>query len=96
MARLTDFLVTKHGLADALRSDRAGFESLHAEFLDRLLPVCDGLLTAAAAAGQSRDDIPAYDLPRGIGNLCIGAETDPTYDARGMIDLLLAGLTRIS
>ncbi len=29
---------------------------------------------------------------RGIGNLCIGAETDPRYDARRMIGLVIAGL----
>src|SRR4051812_20880740 len=43
-----DFLVTKHGLAGVLQSDNAGFESLHAYFLDRLVPVCGELLDAAA------------------------------------------------
>ena len=38
-----DFLVTKHGLAAALRSDKARFETLHAYFLDRLVPVCASL-----------------------------------------------------
>src|SRR5215217_5587409 len=46
-----DFLVTKHGLAAVLHSDEAGFETLHAYFLDRLVPVCAQLLEAAAAAG---------------------------------------------
>ena len=35
-----DFLTTKHGLAAALQSDSARFETLHAYFLDRLVPVC--------------------------------------------------------
>lgn len=35
-----DFLVTKHGLAAMLQSENAGFDTLHAYFLDRLLPVC--------------------------------------------------------
>ena len=94
VARFADFLVTKHGLAEALHSDQAGFESLHAEFVDRLLPVLDQLLKASAAAGQTRADIRAYDLMLGIGNLCIGAGTFPDYHARRMIDLLLAGLTQ--
>src|SRR5258708_31098923 len=46
-----DFLVTKHGLAEALQSDRAAFETLHAYFLDRLVPVCAELLDVAATAG---------------------------------------------
>jgi AcrR family transcriptional regulator len=94
VARFADFLVTKHGLAEALHSDQAGFESLHAEFVDRLLPVLDQLLKASAAAGQTRADIRAYDLMLGIGNLCIGVETFPDYHARRMIDLLLAGLAQ--
>jgi AcrR family transcriptional regulator len=94
VALFADFLVTKHGLAEALHSDQAGFESLHAEFVDRLLPVLDQLLKASAAAGQTRADIRPYDLMLGIGNLCIGAETYPDYHARRMIDLLLAGLAQ--
>jgi hypothetical protein len=29
---------------------------------------------------------------RGIGNLCIGRDSDPRYDPRRLVDLLLAGL----
>ncbi|MDL4816827.1 TetR/AcrR family transcriptional regulator [Actinomadura opuntiae] len=87
-----DFLVTKHGLAGVLRSDTAGFETLHAYFLDRLMPVCAQLLDAAAAAGEIRSGIGAYELMRGIGNLCIGAESDDRYDARRLVGLLIAGL----
>ena len=94
VARFADFLVTKHGLAKALQSDRAGFESLHAEFVGRLVPVLDRLLKASAAAGQTRADVPAFDLMLGIGNLCIGVENYPGYHARRMIDLLLAGLAQ--
>ncbi|MFG2330007.1 TetR/AcrR family transcriptional regulator [Streptomyces sp. NPDC048604] len=87
-----DFLVTKHGLAAAMQSDNAGFEALHAHFLDRLVPVCTQLLDAAAAAGEIRTDLTAYQLMRGIGNLCIGAESDPRYNARRLVAILVAGL----
>lgn len=87
-----DFLVTKHGLAEALQSDDAAFEALHAYFLDRLVPVCAQLLDAAAAAGEIRPDVDAYELLRGVGNLCIGADSNPRYDARRMVGLLIAGL----
>ena len=80
-----DFLVTKHGLAAALRSDKARFETLHAYFLDRLVPVCAELLDAAEVR-----DVEALELLRGVGNLCAGA--DPRYDARRMVGLLLDGL----
>ncbi|MEU6781651.1 helix-turn-helix domain-containing protein [Nonomuraea angiospora] len=87
-----DFLVTKHGLAAVLRSDDAGFDTLHAYFLDRLVPACAQLLEAAAAAGEIRSDVDAYELMRGVGNLCIGADNDPRYDARRLVELLIAGL----
>lgn len=89
-----DFLVTKHGLAAVLQSDDAGFDTLHAYFLDRLVPVCTQLLDAAAASGEVRSDLDAYALMRGVGNLCIGADRDPRYDARRLVALLVAGLRR--
>lgn len=87
-----DFLVTKHGLAAALRSDDAGFDALHQYFVDRLVPVCARLLDAAAAADETRVDIDAYQLMRGVGNLCIGEESDARYDARRLVAVLLDGL----
>ncbi|MET9991661.1 TetR/AcrR family transcriptional regulator [Streptomyces mutabilis] len=89
-----DFLVTKHGLAGVLQSDNAGFETLHAYFLDRLVPVCTDLLDAAATAGEIRSDLSAYELMRGVGNLCIGAENDPRYDARRLVGVLVTGVRR--
>ncbi|MQY21966.1 TetR/AcrR family transcriptional regulator [Nocardia macrotermitis] len=93
VARFTDFLVTKHGLAEALHSDQAGFESLHAEFVDRLVPVLGELLQAGVDAGRFRADVRPLDLMISIGNLCIGAGTFPDYRARHMVDVLLAGLS---
>lgn len=87
-----DFLVTKHGLADALRSDDAAFAALHGYFLDRLAPVCTELVDAAAAAGDIRSDIGAYELMRGVGNLCVGRDLDPRYEPRRLIAILLDGL----
>ena len=87
-----DFLVTKHGLASVLQTDAGGGDSLHGYFLDRLLPVCAELMDAAVAAHEIRSDLTAYDLMRGVGNLCIGVESDPDYDARRLTQVLVAGL----
>jgi AcrR family transcriptional regulator len=89
-----DFLVTKHGLAEALQSDNAAFQTLHAYFLDRLVPVCDALLQAAVAAGEIGPGVGGLELLRGVGNLCIGAENSVGYDARRMVGLVIAGLRR--
>jgi AcrR family transcriptional regulator len=87
-----DFLVTKHGLAAALQSDDAAFETLHGYFLDRLVPVCAQLLDAAATAGEILPGMDALELMFGVGNLCIGADSNPRYDARRMVELVIAGL----
>jgi len=86
-----DFLATKHGLAAVLQPNSVGFAALHAYFLDRLVPVCAQLLAAAAEAGEISPDVEAYQLIRGIGNLCVGAN-DPRYHARHLVGFLVAGL----
>ncbi|NDK31793.1 TetR/AcrR family transcriptional regulator [Nesterenkonia haasae] len=87
-----DFLVTKHGLAVALGSNQASFATLHDYFIDRLVPVCKQMLEAAVVAGEIRRDVGAYELMRGIGNLCIFADKDSRYDARRLVGLLVSGL----
>ena len=89
-----DFLVTKHGLAATMRSDQVRFKAMHADFLDRLVPVCAELVGAAAAAGEIRPDVDAFALLFAAGNLCAGVGADPRYDARRMVHLLIAGLRR--
>src|ERR1700752_2076990 len=87
-----DFLATKHGLAEVLGSDDAAFQTLHAYFIDRLVPVCAELLEATAAAGEIRPGQDAYELLRGVGNLCVGAGGDPRYNPRHLVELLITGL----
>lgn len=90
--QFVDFLVTKHGLAHALRSDDARFQTLHEYFLGRLVPVCQHLLDAAVASGEINADVTGIELMRGIGNLCIGGGGDPRYDACRLVGVLIAGL----
>jgi AcrR family transcriptional regulator len=87
-----DFLVTKHGLAAALASERETFGALHTSFVDRLVPVLARLLEATSESGEIRGGVDASALMRAIANLCIGGEDDPRYDAHQMVALLVAGL----
>ena len=50
------------------------------------------LLDAAVSAGEIRPGTHPYELMRGIGNLCIGRDSDPRYDPRRLVELLLQGL----
>ncbi len=85
-----DFLITKHGLATVLQSDDPCFDPLHAYFLDRLVPVCAGLLDAASA--EIRSDLEAIEVMRGVGGLCAGATGNHAYDARRLVNVFVAGL----
>jgi AcrR family transcriptional regulator len=87
-----DFLVTKHGLAGALQSDDACFDPLHAYFLERLVPVCAQILEAAVDAGEVRADLEALELMRGVGNLCAGASGKHGFNARRLVEILVAGI----
>ncbi|MGS2644548.1 TetR family transcriptional regulator [Streptosporangium sp. LJ11] len=90
-AGFVDFLVTKHGLAGALGSDKEGVNTLHQYFVDRLVPVCDALLDAALEP-EATGRVSGYMLMRGIGNLCIGGGNDPHYDAARLAALLVTGV----
>lgn len=94
VALFVEFLVTKHGLAGALHGDSAGSDALHAYFVDRLVPVCGSLLDAVFEPGGAGHVPPvdAYNLMKGIGNLCIGAASDTDYDADHLVQLLVSGV----
>ncbi|MEU9188991.1 TetR/AcrR family transcriptional regulator [Streptomyces sp. NPDC048484] len=89
-----DFVVTKQGLASVLQSDDPYFDPLHSYFLERLVPVCTELLKAAADSGEIRTGMDAYELMRGVGGLCAGAGNNLRYDARRLVEILVAGLRR--
>jgi len=90
--RFVDFVATKQGMAAALQSDDSCYDPLHDYFVDRLVPVFTDLLEAAARAGEVRVDLDAYELMRGIGGVCAAAGTHRNYDARRLVELLVAGL----
>lgn len=87
-----DFLVTKHGLAGALHGDSAGSDALHTYFVGRLVPVCSDLLEATLESVDTAPPVDAYNVLKGIGNLCIGAASDAQYEAAILVQLLISGV----
>ncbi|MBA8816804.1 AcrR family transcriptional regulator [Microbacterium halimionae] len=92
VALFVEFLVTKHGLAGALQGDSAGSDALHTYFVSRLVPVCGELLEAALESEEDALPVDAYNVLKGIGNLCIGAASDAKYDAGALVQLLISGV----
>ncbi|MCL3862127.1 TetR/AcrR family transcriptional regulator [Actinotalea sp. K2] len=92
VALFVEFLVTKHGLAGALQGDSAGSDALHTYFVGRLVPVCGSLLEAALASIDAAPPVDAYNVLKGIGNLCIGAAGDAQYEAAVLVQLLISGV----
>ncbi len=91
MAAYVDFLVTKHGLSEALISEDPSLANLHALVLDELVPACAALLTASPDAGEVDPEIVAFTLLRAVGNLSIPGPGYGKDEARQMVTRLLAG-----
>ncbi|MEI2300712.1 TetR/AcrR family transcriptional regulator [Ensifer sp. MJa1] len=92
MNRYVEFIAAKRGLAAALHSGDPAYEGLPVYFEARLRPALQGLLDAAIAVQEVRDDVKPNDLLRAVASLCV-----PTYDAGPdytdrMLKLLLDGL----
>jgi AcrR family transcriptional regulator len=87
-----DFVITKQGLAAVLQSDDPCFDPLHDYFLARLVPVFANMLEAATKTGQVRPDLDAYEILRGVGSICAGTGPHRRYNARRLVEFLVAGL----
>ncbi len=70
MKRLVEFVVAKRGLAAALHSGDPAYESLPALLERTLRPALQELLDEAAAAGDIRAGVDAWDLLRAASGLC--------------------------
>jgi hypothetical protein len=89
-----EFLVTKHGLGAALRSEDPSLQNLHTLMLDKLVPACATLIEAGVAKGELDADVKAYTLMRAVGNLSILGGGYDRGDAKEMVARLLVGCRR--
>jgi len=92
LRRYTRFIATKKGLAAALHSGDQVFETLPAYFRTNFEPALTALLEAAAAAGEIRGGVAAYDLLRAVGNLSVASGEEGDQHTQRMLDLLIDGL----
>ncbi|GGO19970.1 TetR family transcriptional regulator [Microbispora rosea subsp. aerata] len=93
MDRFADYLATKRGMADALRTVIASGANPYAHSRDRLLGAIGTLLDAGVAAGTLRRDVTAEDVLTGMNGICLAAgEPERREQAGRLLDLLMDGL----
>jgi AcrR family transcriptional regulator len=93
MDRFIDYLATKRGMADALRTVIASGGNPYAESRERLLEAVGSLLKAGADQGALRRDIDPADVMTGISGVSLAAGAPEQREQAGrLLDLLLDGL----
>ncbi|MCI2417887.1 TetR/AcrR family transcriptional regulator [Saccharopolyspora sp. K220] len=93
MDRFVDYMMTKHGMADALRAVIASGGNPYAESRDRMVAAITTLLRAGVAAGTVRPDVEPVDVLTSISGLSLAAGQPEQRDqARRLLDLLMDGL----
>jgi AcrR family transcriptional regulator len=93
MDHFIDYMTTKLGMGDALRSVIASGRNPYAESRDMLNTVLQQMLTAGAEAGALRGDIPADDVLIGLSGIALAAgEPSQREQAGRLLDLLMDGL----
>jgi AcrR family transcriptional regulator len=93
MDRFIDYLATKRGMADALRTVIASGGNPYAQSRHNLLEAVGSLLKAGAELGQLRRDVNPADVMTGISGISLAAGTPEQRDQAGrLLDLLLDGL----
>ena len=92
MHRYGAFIAAKRGLAQALHSGDAAYDTLPGYFDQRLRPAIRGLLDAATTSGEVRVDLDADEILGAVAALCGSSRNaDPDRAAR-MVALLADGL----
>ena len=93
MDRFIDYMITKRGMADALRALIASGGDPFAQSRGRALGAITMLLAAGAAAGAIRNDVEPGDVLASLSGVSLAAGEPAQRDqARRMLDLLMDGL----
>ena len=90
--RFTDFVATKHGLAQALRSGDPAFNELPAYFRARFGPALGELLETASSAEEARSDLSVDELLYAVASLCQPIPDAAPDQSRRLVGLLINGL----
>ena len=93
MYRFINYLATKRGMADALRTVIASGGNPYAQSRDSLIEAVSTLLKAGADGGQLRNDVKPFDVMTVISGISLVVGAPEQRDQAGrLLDLLMDGL----
>ncbi|GIF68984.1 TetR family transcriptional regulator [Asanoa ishikariensis] len=93
MARFVDYMTTKIGMTDALRTVIAAGTNPYAQSRDMLDDALDLFLAAGGADGSLRTDVPADDVLISLSGIALAAGApDQRAQAGRLLDLLMDAL----
>ena len=88
------YMLTKHGMSDALPAILASVDGLRMASRAMLSDAVATLLDAGVRTGDFRSDVPAADVMMALGGITLIAGAEHQRDlAVRLVDLLIAGLT---
>ncbi|MFL6125373.1 TetR/AcrR family transcriptional regulator [Actinophytocola sp.] len=90
--RYTELVATKAGLASALQSAGEAHQALREHFYQRMGPVLETMIAAAAAAGGVRADIDAKDVLHAVALLSQPVPGEEPGYGRHLVDIFIDGL----
>jgi AcrR family transcriptional regulator len=94
MEGFVDYMLAKHGMAEALPAILAAQQGLRLHSRDLLRGAIETLLEACIQDGSLGADVPANDIMMALGGTTLIAGNEGQRElASRLIDLLLAGLT---
>jgi AcrR family transcriptional regulator len=95
MSEVLDYLVTKHGMADTLKSLLRGDERLGSHTRAQLTAAVEEFRHAGIAQRVLRADVPAYDILMALAGVTLVAGSgEQREQAERLLDLVLDGVTR--
>ena len=90
--RFTDFVATKHGLAQALHSGDPAFDELPAYFRAQFGPALADLLRTASTAGEIDTNLTVDELLYAVARLCQPIGEAGPEQSRRLVGALINGL----
>ncbi|BBZ28918.1 TetR family transcriptional regulator [Mycolicibacterium madagascariense] len=95
MSEVLDYLATKHGMADTLRTLLHDDEQLSSQTREQFTSAIERFRLAGIDQGQIRENIAASDILMALAGITLVADgTHQRQQAERLLDLLMDGLTR--